>query len=728
MPNQNNSKKLLKITYFLMLNSDVTFKYDLINDHHVSHLLNAIPKISTCLLLALVWQLHLDQYFYEIIAYTPTWFAFSFVEHSTDSLKYANPFETLERVEHLICAIYTNIARSDFREMEIVEKRIILNRYYDIAMDLLRHFFSPDAEKFENWTKKKYYKYSGFVCKHNLTMILFCFDLFLNKSKLNRKPSQEWFNLMIERENGGLSTDTNIEYSEPVHEMLHRLNVTMLNSLQNNTMQVDCNAFMYWVEVDFDEDTTLQRIVGESAYKLNQLINLHESFTHDVAAVLKTISIKPLTLEERIAQSTIGEMIDKLDRLSDDDEQVGAWLCGFIMRGELVLDNNECLETIESHIKCLTMEHLREIVKFIAKIDVENGGVIEEKLIDIFLNAFAEQNESDLIELIEFTFSLIKQPADCLQTEYFEQNIVETFNKIQFTRNAPAYYRLLVQNPNDFYAKVMNEAIRTEEQLTQMIALIQSTRKILRNHFDEHFDNLIVCESDRIDRGVMQRLPKFIAELFFAEIIDSNEFIVDKLYKNYLVTALKDNKLMRVNVIIETLLLIIKKFDFNGKFAPILILASQVLDICRWNLTNYNETALIVVTKSIDFIHEIQKQFLPIISDNDRKWIHGKTKNMDVLTKFYLQKFMPKQHEERSQNFVDFIRMYNQQTPLKLICEYIVRCTSKEIKLLADDSVLRAVFFDSIEMVLTIVQRSDDTSLIDGFRYSFNMFLNVVEV
>lgn len=726
------SAQLRKITFFLVLNTDASYKYDLMTDHTVSHLLNAFPPMSKCLLLALIWGLSLDKFLYECISYTPIWFAFTFVEDAVESLKYADPYETLDRVDHLVRAIYTNIARSDYRPVETVEKKIILNKYFDVTMDLLRHFFSPNADGFENWSKLKKYKYTGYVLKHNLELLSHCFDVYQHKPPL-KHTGHCIYTLMHERE--PLVDNMRENYSDAVADTLHRLNTTILNSLQNNVMHVDCNAFMYWVEVDIDEDTTLQRLVGEAAYRIEQLINLNECFQHDVSAQLKTIAIKPQTVGERAAKSTIGELIDKLERLPADDEHIHLWLREFIARGELVLGNSECLEALELHAQSFTADNIRQLIAYAASVDIDDGCVVEEKLIECCLTAFDHLSETTIIDLIEFSIEQQQQHFSYMQLENFDSFLIEVFNKTSFAYDRKIYLKLLFQNPQLFYDKILGEALTTDVQMLQMIEILRATSKVFKPFLGTHLNSLMEKECGANDRLVAPLVPKLIAQLFHLNVIEPATFIIDNIYKKYFVPALKSKNLPRIVLIINALLLSVQqKYAFDGFAAPLLVMSAQIIEICRWTVITFDDDAVTVVTKTTEFVQEVLKKFLPTADEKDKKWILSKISGYAPLTKFYFQK-LSLTKEQSIKRFVDYLRPAattsgNERRPtgIQFLCEHLVRCTAKEIKWLAESDELLSQFNEAMSLVTTIVVRSKNKPEVDCLRYCCNSYFFIVEV
>lgn len=725
--------QLRKITFYLLLNTEATFKHNLMKDYTVSHLLNTVPTLPKCLLHSCIWGLSLDKYFCECIAYAPIWFAFQFIENVVESLKYADPYETLVRVNEVVRSIYINIARSDFQQMEIVEQKIILNKFFDITMDLLRHFYSPDAEKFQNWTKNKYRKYMGYVVKHNLEMILFCFDLFQNRPTLKSDPIEtEIYALMRECE--PLIDDHRNTYTDVVQDTLHRMNTTLLNSLQFNVMQVDCLTFMYWVEVDLDDEYTLQRAVGEVAHKVEQMISINECFEHDVAVQLKAISIKPKTIEEIIAQSTIGEMIEKLEKYANsNDKHIPLWLDAFIDHGELVLGNTECLETLEMHFQSLTVAQVKRMILYAANTaEGDDGAIADEKLIEICLNSFDNFNNEDIFDLIQYSIDAEKQHFSYLQLENFDQFLIEIFNKTTFIQNRKAYLKLLIQNPHLFYDKLIDEALTTDLQMQNMVGILMATATIFKNFIRNTIKDLIESKIVSIEQHSTHILPKLLAELFFIDILPPHEFIVDTLYKRFLLTAMKNQNYSRIFLIMTTLVIISTKHKFEGICPPLLVMASQVMELCRWNVLTFSDESVAIVLKTIEFITAVLKVFMPVATDAEKKWLSLRIASHSRSTRYYFQKLSLKKHEPITR-FDEFMwpenkRIDNREDCIKFLCEMIVRCTAKELSWLAQNDRLLPCFWEAFHLVSAIVERSKKDVEVNCLRYACNAFLSIVEV
>lgn len=175
----------------------------------------------------------------------------------------------------MVKAIYLNICRMDFRNS--VENKNSLSKLFDFMMSLLRHFNTPDAESFKQWTKKKTNEFLGVSLHSILKLVLHCFNLFNHKPALQVDAKYNMFKVLLEQE-PEIDNHSNSNYSESVGETLLQINIALLNTLQNCLMNVTVDLFVYWVEIDVaneedpDEELTLQNIIANSCYDLMQVI------------------------------------------------------------------------------------------------------------------------------------------------------------------------------------------------------------------------------------------------------------------------------------------------------------------------------------------------------------------------------------------------------------------------------------------------------------------------
>lgn len=620
-PLDNKWKRLRKITFYLILNTETPHKSKLVDDPAVCHLMNTAPQLTKCLLLACIWGLELVQFYGECITYTPIWYALWMVQEAVESLQYCGELKTLRITEQIIGAIYLNIARSDYRKTNVADKRATLAKLNDILNEFLKEFFEVNTTKMEKWSKNRRYKYMGYLIKHNLATIHLCCGLFQKRPDLQLANSDfaVYDKLMQEGES---VADNKIEgFSEAVENTLKIININLLNTLQRNVMEVDCHTFLYWVEVDLTDELTLQRAVGEAAYALTELLNVNECFQHSVREQLKAITVKPMTVAERVTQLTIGELITKLESMQRSAIDLGLWIDSFIGRGELVLGNQECLETLESFTDILTSGNIRQLILYTCNMSEDDA--VDDKLIDICLNSFDYLPESEILPLVLLAENE-HQPGSnrIFELDDFETRLTGTFNKSTYAETPKTFLKLLFQNPPAFYEKVFDEAIQSEPQMDHMLAILKATAPVASHYIEDNLTLLITEKSNTTDghAPTYRSIPRFIPKLFFLNVMEPNSFIKKFLYEHHFVPAILTENTPKIAVLMKVFWAISLKYNFNDMSPPVLVMAAQVLELCRWDLLKYTFELETIVIKTIEFISEVMKKYLPIAGEQGKPW------------------------------------------------------------------------------------------------------------
>lgn len=255
-PLPSAERKLRKIVMFFVLNTDATYKYNLRDDINVVHVFEICPLLPKFLVVTLIWELNLESFFYELLSFTPCWFAFQYFEPATDSLKYIDDvYDVLAKVEQLLKAIFINLTRTEIEQINPIDLKIIHKKLYDYSTNLLRLFYTPDAEKFQKFTKTQLHKYSGFALKHLLQMIIFAFDVYEQPEKINLHEHWEIYDIGKDFTNKIANLS---ETSQSVRVEQLGVILALMNTLQTNVMMITMKDFIYWVEVDLSEKITLQ--------------------------------------------------------------------------------------------------------------------------------------------------------------------------------------------------------------------------------------------------------------------------------------------------------------------------------------------------------------------------------------------------------------------------------------------------------------------------------------
>lgn len=643
-PLNNQESRLRKILMFLMLNTDASYKYNLRDDNNFIHVYEICPLLPKFMLVTIVWDLHLDSFFYEMLSYSPCWFSFQYFEPATDSLKYIeDAFEVLEKVQQLLKSIFISISRSELRKMDNVDSKIIYNKLYDYAMNLLRQFYTPDAEKFKKFTKNKFYKYSGFALKYLLELLLYCFDVFeCGYGKTN--PLQQWqeYDLC-----SALCNKLEKDF-KPETKLLkeHQLKIitALLNALQNNVMAVNIDIFIYWVEIDLN-DKTLQEIIGTMAYELMEKMQNNKALGHDVQQQLQAIAIRPKTFTEIVRDATIGDILNALDDTKLEFHIKKAWLDELFGRNA-ALGNEECWQSIRQHTKYMCAEHCCQILDFLhleitriateqrQEMDVEAATVdlksIEpmeldeimedyEDLVKLIVLAMQEFSTTQIISVLNYQCKLFGFSSTLFATADITARLTEFLNKYNSDASSFDFRQFLIlsfENANLAWQRFFDIACHGLCHISKYCACVKEARPLSNNYFMpqllDAFKDLTVLQQ--------RHFPLLLCEIYFTLYYpDRKTDFLKQIIHKHVNAFLESQQFEHILPLVKCLNLINtygesqshKPLNFDEITAPVLLMAAQIMEKSRWDLINFTDVRDEIVQGCIQFIQHTSKKFLP---------------------------------------------------------------------------------------------------------------------
>ncbi|XP_017472165.1 PREDICTED: uncharacterized protein LOC108363333 [Rhagoletis zephyria] len=745
-------QKLRKVVMFLFANTDATYKYNLREDPTFAHVLEQCPLLPKFLLVTLIWELQLDQFFYEALSYTPCWFAFQYFETAADTMKYiGDPYEVLEKVEQLMRALFLSIALSESRKIDMVDKKIIYGKLYDYSMNLLRQFYTPDCEKFKQFTKLQFFRYSGFALKHLLQMTLFAFDLLELPETANPKIDIEIYQIC--QEICPRAPDSEITNPSTVlKEQQLKIIKALLNSVQYNVMLVKIDVFMYWVEVDVTPTLTLQLAIGEMIYKVGERMRCNPELGHDVEAQLKFLAIKPKTLEETIESATLGEILRNLDQTMPQHIKK-AWFDELFNRS-MALGNDECLDAIKENIKLMTPHNCQQAIDFIklsqlsqadiADNDGDGEGENSEKmqvdtcefeaLTSLMLLGLQNFKSEDILQLLAYqTKAFDKSTSVCCQDDY-QRRVTEFLNKYAASFDLQQFLVLCFENPAQMWAKFFDSACHNSEHVRNFCTTIKQSRPFSNIYFDE----LLESAMHDHEKLTQKNFPELLCEIYYTLYHPSRKTEFLKQFMNKNVNDLLDTQRFgHLLPIVKALNLIAmhdetqpnKQLAFGEVTAPVLLMAAQIMDKTRWDLITYTDARDEVVRECIQFIQYTSKRFLPVATEKDRKWITKVIKDSyRPITQYYFQKFS----QTPDQLPVDFDRFLirleiedKSEAEMFLIINY-VRCTMKETEWLARSERLLPHISDVMIILSGVVVETDNPNAVNNYRHCLSNYANIV--
>lgn len=533
------------------------------------------------------------------------------VVHFLDSellngLKPLDKFHRLEILPQLISGIYHHcwLAAFSSDNKENANREDHFERIRDFLATLLLTHFDATRDKYPDLSKQlDYDTFVGKMLRHHLIGIIQCLETFRSKKigpplnrdllpvfqidELNRCPGEY-------RPNAFTKT------------FLADLNNLLLNRLQIAVMTVSGITFMNWFEVDLSKTVTLQRAVGELAHQLSELLNGSDELVHEIQTIIKGIAVKPRNAEEMAGEAIIPDIIAHIEDQQSRDRDV--WMREFLKRGDLVLDNEECLAVIAENLNLLAVQDLKRLTDFLK----ENVGSellsFVPQIVDIIVNSLSStRNATEVEDFLEKEEPFQVFLEYDLDADKYFHSLTEFLNKLVDCpgETEPSYtpfVKALVIDPKRTIVEVQKCSISDPKQVTVGIKLLGTLKGFVARYMDE-----IVAELLADTSGDEKGFELYVLELFSGDYVDKEEFLKCSLFPEILRRSQeKDQEHSMVTLSLLDLLkgvLSSDAFDLSWDLrAPFIVGLGQVADQHRWDLMSYTDTEEKIVALSTELI------------------------------------------------------------------------------------------------------------------------------
>ncbi|KXJ84205.1 hypothetical protein RP20_CCG016400 [Aedes albopictus] len=690
--------QLRKITLFMVLNTDVSFKYDLGKDTKLCHLLNTIPQLTKCLLINCIWGASLDEYFYEVLSYTPQWFMMQFVDQAVTSLKFSKPYEILGRVEAMVKAIYYSICRTDADWKKIdrnrfVEQQRTLGKLFDFLMEFLRYFNTPDMSKFERWTKLSMHKYHGFALKHMFGIVLYCLDMYLNKSLFKIDEKMGIYQIMGEEHVP--KKEIPEQYSHGADGYLMKINNCLLNTLQTCVMEVTIDGFMYWVEIEISvgdrgEKMSLQQFIGESAFKLCEMLKDNKVLQHNVLKQLPAISLRPKSQAEKAMELSMRDLMEKLESCREVFERK-LFFNEFLRRGAQVFGNAECLELIEQNMDLISGDNVRKLIEYdnrpLEQDEMESDEPAEEavKLRQLILKSVDYLLLEEANSLIKFMIATYGLEYDRYRTPTLVEEIIEYTNRFNSaslqlgaaTDDSDIPFRLIFQCPSLFYQRLTRPSRSASPAVhctsTQVIA---KTKSLAVPYLSAQVRSLL---SDKFEITKSNSLSVFVLKLYNLDLFERNHFLQGYLLQGA-DEAFRTGNFIALTEVLGLMHLVVDKnlhcFKLDS-LKQVTVKLAEISEKLRYDVTKLEPTH----PQGIERVALLEK-ILKIMS--------GPVRTLRALKEESKRRF-----RELTEGFTPITKFYFHRT--------LVQCTAGEAERLGRDPVLLPHLNDSVLIILVLL-------------------------
>ncbi|XP_017074967.1 uncharacterized protein LOC108110410 [Drosophila eugracilis] len=335
----------------------------------VIHLCRQLPTFPQFLTLAIALNCGLQQPLEEFLAYGPRWLTYQYFETFNDAISHIRQdrFDALPMVFGVLKAASRSIYRHNLPEKNKQLLRVM-------ASMLQRHFLDTNerlSEALPRGAKRR--RYVAVVMQQMLAVLLET----LADPKESEKP--ECFTIYSQ-----MSMDISSSYSND-HTDLRLFAMLLLDAAERIMQLITVDMFMYWLEIPSEVLLySYQELICCQASELLKLVEHDEELKqHAVCKQLKSFAEAAKSYKERLAELTIGDLLHFLDndRGEATDEQLVAGLDNLFDRS-IAFGNDECVETIATHLRLLTKDHALKILTHLGQV-VESKMVTEDEGISV---------------------------------------------------------------------------------------------------------------------------------------------------------------------------------------------------------------------------------------------------------------------------------------------------------------------------------------------------------
>lgn len=342
----------------LFLNTDTGLYQELKNDEKCNDLVGFMPMISRHLLVKLILYLKLEPFLCNSIIFIEGKVCHNFLTISELCIKMLDEFDAVAFVENLAKALYRKLSFSEDSHVELFFHSL-LKRYDEPTMDRIKTV--------EKWEKTKMYHFIGLVMD-SLLSLLHDFLEFYCENNHEKPKGHSVFELFNSYEDNTKITNLNKTVCVNKNNLLKCCNL-LISKCSSNVVAITIDVYLHWVEIDLDNvpdtDNTLQRKIGEQAYKCNislmeaEKLGVFSSQTSELINYLKGIASKP-HIDKQSEQSEI-DISTIIQNINDPESNLTEWLEKLMLSSFELTD--DIVELLIKNIKFLNHNSRKELFK-----------------------------------------------------------------------------------------------------------------------------------------------------------------------------------------------------------------------------------------------------------------------------------------------------------------------------------------------------------------------------
>lgn len=360
---------------FLLVNAATEFpSVDAKWGTQCSHLLNQLPLMPQFVTVAIYLRCAMSDVLEEFLACGPRWLTQQYFETVNQIMPkiYKERSDTIARLWSCLRAageaiVFRNIAEAN--EVLIPFVSSMLQRHLVVNEGELRALH-PIFRK----------TYLAEAMTQMIGVVLRALD---ERIVERQKPS--YFALYSQ-----LGNDLADSYEPDPRPDLRRFANVVLDALQRVLYLVTVNHYMDWVELKsprllYNYQELVCCLSRDLIRELEKPANAELS-RHSICAQLKPFAESAKTLEQRLAELSIGELLIYLDGEGKDEPLEEEKVAGIseLFSRSIAFGNDECVATMRGHLELLNVEHGRIIINYLGQVVLARQAEKRERLAQIF--------------------------------------------------------------------------------------------------------------------------------------------------------------------------------------------------------------------------------------------------------------------------------------------------------------------------------------------------------
>lgn len=577
--------KTRKFAMYIVLNTDLKSLNEMVELEGVFLVINSIPTIPKYLMCEMLWNLHMEDFVYEMITYCYPPLAIEVAGAFAETYKYYNPTKGLQKLHNLSAACYSLICRLHCFEFEDKILNNLLTASYETLQKCLKYFtHPPNSHRLNLLSKDELYTYKGKCLKTILLLIYECFNYFtqeVNSSCLNDIYKSTYKEGCFKH-----NPPTNKVCDCPntkVSECLNNCNTILLDIFQEIVMEISVDIFCAWSE--FEEDgKSMQQTLGELCHKVQtKLLNVNSAAEHPVVGMIQQMARKPAVISDIINLTDTNVIIQNI---SSNHADKASWIHALVHKEQLC-QHVELINAIDTNIEmfdeqeCLKLYHM---FTNYYKSNTLNRDIVTTLSIKIFQHC----NVSDKHKLLKENFSE-NEFHDLRNDEEFYNTLTEMFNKFVADVNVDytEVLNVFLQNPREVFNKIFILAQENAQLTKTMLKLMDLLKDYSNYYYASETEPCIIgiikiiLDNTLENESKQDNIVKFLSGLKKCNIIPGTKLLLLIIMPN-MHKALLHKDIGKIHVQIQLLNEAYTIRELLEYRAPMLAMLSQVMEVVRW--------------------------------------------------------------------------------------------------------------------------------------------------